>query len=124
MKAGVWALFVALSLSSCYEQERNCKDFQTGEFEFELEIEGQMQKTRFIRTMEYEVDFYGGKTDTSDIRWVSDCEYVLTKRHPKNRAEAKPITMKILSTQGDTYQFEFGIVGSSAPQRGTVKKIN
>lgn len=118
------ALIFATSLSSCYDQERNCKDFQTGEFEFEFEIEGETKKTRFVRNLEYEVDYYEGKADTSDIRWVSDCEYILTKRHPKNREEKKSISMKILTTKANQYTFEFGIVGNTARERGTVTKIN
>ena len=124
MKRYVWALAIAGVLTSCYDQERHCTDFQTGEFEFETTIDGQTQKTRFIRTMEYEVDFYDNKVDTSDVRWVSDCEYVLTKRHPKSMVDEKPLSMKILSTKGNQYQFEYGIVGSTNRQRGTVTKLN
>ncbi len=38
-------------------------------------------------------------------------------------AEEKAIGMKILTTSGNTYTFEFGIIGSDQKQRGTVTKI-
>ena len=39
-------------------------------------------------------------------------------------AEEKAIGMKILNTSGNTYTFEFGLVGSDQKQRGTVTKIS
>lgn len=119
-------LFLALlALSSCYETaERNCKDFQTGKFRFEYEIDGVKKTTTFIRTEDQEIDFYDGKSDTSSIRWTNDCEYVLQKVNPKNMAEKKAIAMKILTTSKNSYTFEFGIVGSAEKQTGTVTKIS
>ncbi len=38
-------------------------------------------------------------------------------------AEEKSIDMKILSTSGNTYTFEFGIVGTAQKQKGTVTKL-
>jgi hypothetical protein len=39
-------------------------------------------------------------------------------------AEKKAISMRILSTKGKTYTFEFSFVGESKKQIGTVTKIN
>ena len=108
---------------SCYEQERNCADFKTGTFEFEYVVDGVKKTSKFIRTEDREIDFYEGKSDTSSVRWVSDCEYIVTKLKPKNMQEKKSIAMKILTTKENSYTFEFGIVGSVSKQRGTVKKI-
>ena len=80
--------------------------------------------TFFERKDGIEIETFDGKTDTSTVRWVSDCEYILQKKHPKNRAEEKAISMKILTTSKDSYTFEFGMVGSEEKQRGTVTKID
>ena len=112
-----------LLLMSCYNAERNCKDFKTGKFKFEYEIDGVKKTTVFERNDSIEIETFEGKTDTSTIRWVNDCEYVLQKKHPKNKAEEKAISMKILTTSKNSYTFEFGMIGSDSKQKGTVIKI-
>lgn len=116
-------LLPLLSLISCYDAERNCKDFKTGKFKFEYEVDGIKKTTLFERNDTIEIETFEGKTDTAAIRWVNDCEYVLQKIHPKNMAEKKAIGMKILTTSKNSYTFEFGMVGSDAKQKGTVTKI-
>lgn len=118
------ALLPLLSLLSCYNVEKNCKDFKTGHFKFEFEVDGIKKTTFFERREDIEIETYEGKTDTSSIRWVNDCEYILQKLHPKNQAEKKAINMKILTTTKNSYLFEFGIVGNDNKQRGTVEKIS
>ena len=112
-----------LLLSSCYEPERNCAKFRTGKFQFETFINGELEKTTFIRNDSIEIDFYKGETDTSSVRWINDCEYILTNLHPKNMAQRKPLHIKILTTDGNSYNFEYGLVGESEKQKGTVYKI-
>jgi hypothetical protein len=109
---------------SCYNAERKCKDFKNGKFKFEYEVNGVKKSTIFERKDNIEIETYEGRTDTSTVRWVSDCEYILQKKHPKNKAEEKAIGMKILNTTKDSYTFEFGMVGSEEKQRGTVIKID
>ena len=116
-------LLPLLLLLSCYDAERTCKDFKTGKFKFEYEVDGIKKTTVFERNDNIEIETFEGKTDTASIRWVNDCEYVLLKLHPKNMAEEKAIGMKILTTTKNSYTFEFGMVGSDAKQRGTVTKI-
>ena len=113
-----------LLLMSCYNVERNCADFKTGKFKFEYEIDGVKKTTVFERNDSIEIETFEGKTDTSVVRWVNDCEYVLQKKHPKNKAEEKAIDMKILTTSKNSYTFEFGMIGNDSKQRGTVTKIS
>ncbi|MTG98607.1 MULTISPECIES: DNA topoisomerase IV [Myroides] len=113
----------AIVATSCYKQERNCKDFKTGKFEFTAEVDGEKKTSTFIRTQEYEIETFEGKTDTSSIRWVNDCEYILQKLHPKNMAEKKAVTMKIITTDGNSCVFEYGIVGDARKERGTLVKV-
>ena len=116
-------LIVALVFSSCYQQERNCSKFRTGTFEFESFLEGQLVKTTFIRNDSMEVDFFRGETDTSSVRWINDCEYIIKNLHPEDRAEEKPLHIKILTTENNSYTFEYGLVGESQKQRGTAIKV-
>lgn len=116
-------LLPLLLLFSCYNVERNCKDFKNGKFKFEYEVDGVKKTTFFERNDSIEIETFDGKTDTASIRWVNDCEYILQKIHPKNRAEKNAINMKILTTSTNSYIFEFGIVGSNVKQRGTVEKL-
>lgn len=115
---------VLLALISCYNVEHNCKDFKTGKFKFDYKVNGKEKTTVFERKDSIEIETFEGKTDTSTIRWVNDCEYVLLKIHPKNRSEKKAISMKILTTAKNSYIFEFGIIGSDVKQRGKVTKIS
>lgn len=116
-------ILFAVCLSSCYNQERNCTDFKTGKFEFSQEIDGQKETSVFERTEEFQIETFRGKTDTSSVRWVNDCEFILQKLNPKNRAEKKAIHMKILSTTENGYLFEYSFVGDTNKQKGTVTKI-
>ena len=117
-------LLPVLALVSCYNAERSCKDFKTGKFKFEFEVNGVKKTTVFERKDNIEIETFEGKTDTASIRWVNDCEYVLLKLHPKNMAEEKAIGMKILTTSKNSYTFEFGMIGVDEKQRGTVTKIS
>ena len=118
-------LLLLLALSSCFETpERDCKAFKTGKFKFEMEIDGVKKSTTFVRTENQEIDFFEGKSDTSSIRWINDCEYIIQKINPKNMAEKKAVSIKILSTKKDSYVFEFNVVGSTEKQTGTVTKMN
>ena len=123
MSKKILILPLLLLLISCFNAERNCKDFKTGKFKFEYQVDGVKKTTVFERKDNIEIETFEGKTDTSSIRWVSDCEYIIQKIHPKNMAEKKAITMKILTTSKNSYIFEFGIVGSDEKQRGTVIKL-
>jgi hypothetical protein len=123
MKKIFFGLALFGSLSACYQPQRNCEDFRTGTFEFESYLEGELVKSRFIRNDSIEIDFFRGKTDTSSVRWINDCEYLISNLNPKNRAEEKPIHIKILTTEGNTYTFEYGLVGEARKQRGTVVKV-
>ncbi|MBZ9626813.1 DNA topoisomerase IV [Psychroflexus sp. CAK57W] len=115
---------LSLCLASCYNPERECKDFKTGKFEFETYLDGDLVKTTFIRNDSIEIEIYENKKDTASIRWINDCEYVLKSLNPKNMAEEKPIHMKILSTSKNSYTFEYSIVGKDKKQKGRVTKVN
>ena len=114
-----------LILVSCYNVERNCNDFRTGSFEFTTSINDSIVKSTFIRTDKYEIEQFNGIKDSSTIRWVNECEFILTKIKPKTNQEKRPIRIKILRTYGNSYDFEYSQV--SNPQkvnRGTINKVS
>ena len=119
MKKILPSLCIMALCTSCFQPERNCADFRTGTFEFEAFLEGKLQKTVFTRNDSIEIDRFQGKSDTSSVRWLNDCEYILTNLNPDSRAEEKPLHIKILTTEGNTYTFEYGLVGETKKQRGT-----
>ena len=120
----ITGLLLSFLIFSCYEPERNCQDFKTGTFEYEALIGKEVLSTTFTRNDTLEIDYFNGKSDSSSIRWINDCEYIVKKINPKNMAEEKAIHMKILTTKGNEYNFEYNIVGDTNKQKGTAKKIN
>ena len=115
----VFVLFTA-----CYTNERNCKAFQTGSFSFNTVVNGDTLSSRFVRNDSIEVDYFFETPDTSNIRWVNDCECIVTKRNPLTFQESKAVQMKILSTFEDGYIFEYNLVGDrSNIQRGRVTRL-
>ena len=117
-------LLPLLLLISCYNVERNCKDFKTGKFKSEIVINGVKEQTTSVRTEKLVIETYKGKTDTASIHWINDCEYILRKLNPKSMAEKNAISIRILTTTKNSYTFEFGIVGQDEKQRGTAEKIS
>lgn len=115
-------LFVFLCIS-CYEPERDCTHFKTGTFEFETLIGTEVVKTKFVRSDSIEIDYFRGKVDTSSVRWLNDCEFIVKHLNPKNMAEKKAVHMKILTTDGNKYTFEYSIVGENRKEKGTAIKI-
>ena len=119
----ICSLLLLTLLTSCYNQERNCTDFKTGKFTSETEIEGKKYTSTFERNDSIQIESYEGKIDTFKVRWTNDCEYIIQNMNPKNREEKKPVQMKILTTDSDSYTFEYSFVGDSKKQRGTVTKL-
>lgn len=97
-----YILASALCLTSCYNPKRECKDFKTGEFTFDYEVNGEEKTGRFTRDEEYSVEYYENKIDSSSVRWINDCEFVL-----KSLKDQSSIHFKILETTKDSYTFEY-----------------
>ncbi|MCR9227162.1 MAG: DNA topoisomerase IV [Flavobacteriaceae bacterium] len=118
------ALVLLIFITCGQPPERNCKDFKTGNFTFMATVNGEEKKTTFSRTLDLEVDEYEGRVDSSSVRWINDCEYVLKNLNPKNKAEEKPIHIKILTTTESSYTFEYNVVGDNRKFKGTAHKID
>jgi hypothetical protein len=118
-------LFTLIAYISCYTVERDCIPFHNGVFKFSQIINGEIKTSIFSRDSLYEIESYEGKIDTATIRWVNDCECILTKLNPNSNQDKRPIQIKIISTQENTYSFEYSLVGDTKnSKRGTIHKIN
>lgn len=115
-------LLLTLSLFSCYQVERNCIDFKTGKFTSEVTINDKLYKSTFFRNDTLQVETYEGKTDSSSLRWINNCEVIFKTINPKSMAEQKDIHLKILTTTDSTYTFEYSYVGESKKQKGIAYK--
>ena len=111
-----------LAISSCYQPERDCKAYKDGEFTFTSMIDDKEVTTTFVRKGDLEIDYYQGKADSSSVRWINDCEYIVKKLQPRNKAEEKSVHMKILTTTDNSYTFEYNLVGDNNKFRGIAIK--
>ncbi|MGY5846688.1 DNA topoisomerase IV [Salegentibacter sp. HM20] len=110
------------AFTACFQPDRDCSAYKTGSFEFQTYLNGELVTSKFVRNDSIEIDYFQGKSDTSSVRWLNDCEYILKNLNPKNRAERQPIHIKILTTSKDGYVFEYGVVGQSRKERGEVTR--
>lgn len=124
MKKYLLLIFVLFLFNACYSPERDCAKFKTGTFQFESYLNGELVTSTFVRNDSLEIDKFQGEIDTSSVRWINDCEYIIKNLHPKNRAERQALHIKILTSEKNTYTFEYGLVGKTKKQRGTVRKID
>tara|TARA_A100001011_G_scaffold400763_1_gene518481 strand:+ start:243 stop:626 length:384 start_codon:yes stop_codon:yes gene_type:complete len=119
----VSSLFIYLL--GCNIPERNCLDYKNGDFEFSTVINNEVITSKFSRGDSIEIEYFENKIDTSFVRWVSDCEFILRKKNPTSSTDKKAVNMKILSTSENGYVFEFSIVGDKKNIfRGEAIKLN
>ena len=111
-------------ITSCYQNKRNCSDFKTGTFSSEVTINDIVYTSNFSRTEKLQIETYNGKIDSSEVRWINDCEVIFKTINPKSRIEKKDIHLKILTTTDSSYTYEYSYVGETKKQKGIAKKIN
>ena len=117
--------FTSILIINCSLPEKKCTLYKKGSFEFKTKINNEFVISKFIRNDSLEIEYFQNKIDTSFVRWVSDCEFILTKKNPESIEDKKAISMKILSTDENGYNFEFSIVGNKDTFfRGRANKIN
>jgi len=117
-------LIIFFNLTSCYDVTRNCEDYKTGEFYSEVIINGKLYKSKFKRNNNLQIEIYNNKVDSSEVRWINDCEVVFKTINPKSRAEQKDIHLKILTTTDSSYIYEYSYVGETKKQKGIAFKSN
>ncbi|WP_204345226.1 hypothetical protein [Psychroserpens algicola] len=115
-------LLIPLLYLSCFQAERQCSDFKTGTFTFNYTIDGVKKTGTFVRTEHYNIDFFDNKVDSASIRWINDCEFIQKDLHPKNLNEQKDIHFKIISTDKDSYTFEYKLAVKDPYKKQRVEK--
>ena len=102
-------------VTGCFQVERNCADYKTGTFKFNYIVDSVEKSGTFTRSETYSIDYFDNKIDSSSIRWINDCEFILKKINPKSTSEDDPIHMKIIATTDSSYTFEYKLA---------IKKLN
>ncbi len=119
----IYLTLLCVILLGCYETTRFCTDYKTGAFYSEVTIDGVVYKSTFNRTENVQVETYNDNIDSSQVRWINDCEVVFKTINPKNMAEQKDIHLKILTTTDSSYTFEYSYVGETKKQKGIAYKL-
>ncbi|WP_415374831.1 DNA topoisomerase IV [Patiriisocius sp. Uisw_017] len=112
----------------CYNVERNCGDFRTGNFVFKQMVGTDLVESKIVRNEKIAIETFKGVTDTFSVRWINDCEYIMRKLNPKDNYDKQAIHFKILTTTNNSYDFEYKMVvkKQNAPQtalKGTLQKV-
>ena len=111
-------------LINCDKQERQCKDFYIGKFYSEIVIEDKLFKTKFLRnSANIQIEEFEGIIDSSRVRWINDCEMVLSSINPKNINAKKNVLIKILQTTDSSYTYEYSYVGENKKLKAQAFKI-
>lgn len=108
---------------SCYQIERDCEQYKTGTFNSTITIDNIDYISTFTRNNDIQIETFEGKTDSSTVRWINDCEVIFKTINPKNRAEQKDVHLKILTTTDSSYVFEYSYVGDTKKQQGLAVKV-
>lgn len=113
-------IFLFILIVSCQKPERNCTDYKTGTFEFNFIDDGVEKTGHILRTKHLQIETYDNKIDSSEVRWINDCEVIFKTINPKSMLEKKDIHLKILTTTDSGYTFEYSYVGQAEKQKGVV----
>ena len=117
-------LLLAILFVSCDNPERNCQDYLTGYFFTETTVNDKIYKSTFIRMRNgIQIEEFEGKIDSSRVRWVNDCEMILSNINPKNLNEKKNILIKILTTTDTSYTYEYSFLGNSEKLKAKAIRI-
>ena len=118
------SLLLAILFISCNNPDRDCKDYHTGNFFSETTVNGKIYKSTFLRKDNgIQIEEFEGKVDSSSVRWVNDCEMILSPVNPKSLTEKKNILIKILTTTDSSYTYEYSYVGENKKLKAQAFKI-
>ena len=87
-------------------------------------MNGTTYKSTFLRNYNgIQIEEFEEKIDSSNVRWVNDCEMILSPINPKNLNEKKNILIKILTTTDSSYTYEYSFLGNSEKLKAEAIKI-
>ncbi len=117
-------IFLFIFLLNCISTKRNCKDFHAGDFYTETTVNGIKYKSTFSRDNSgIQTEVFEGKIDSSYVRWVNECEMILSPINPKKMSEKKNIFIKILATNDTSYTYEYSFLGQNNKLKAKAIKI-
>ena len=117
-------LLLAILSVSCDNPERNCQDYQIGNFFTETSVNDKTYKSTFSRMRNgIQIEEFEGKVDSSNVRCVNDCEIILSPINPKSLNEKKNILIKILKTTDSSYTYEYSYLGNSKKLKAEAIRI-
>jgi len=118
------SLLLAILFINCNNPDRNCKDYHTGNFYSETTVNSKTYKSTFLRKGNgIQIEEFEGKVDSSSVRWVNDCEMILSPINPKSLTEKKNILIKILATTDSSYTYEYSYLGNSKKMKAKAIRI-
>ena len=101
-------LFIILTFSCC-AQEKKCTDFKTGTFKYTDQLYSDLKVIRTDST-QTEINSKNGLEMHSSIKWINDCNYVLTITKVLNadleNVIGKTIEVEIVETKSDIYKLK------------------
>ena len=117
-------LLLAILFVNCDNPERNCQDYQIGNFFTKTTVNNKTYKSTFLRMPNgIQIEEFEGKIDSSRVRWVNDCEMILSPINPKSLDEKKNILIKILTTTDSSYTYEYSFLGNSEKLKAEAIRI-
>tara|TARA_B000000441_G_C21575230_1_gene251033 strand:+ start:182 stop:574 length:393 start_codon:yes stop_codon:yes gene_type:complete len=117
-------ILLLICYTNCEKIERNCKDFHSGIFYTETLVNGITYKSTFSRdSSNIQIEEFEGKIDSNYVRWVNDCEMILSPINPKKISEKKNIFIKILTTTDSSYTYEYSYLGQSKKLKAKAVRI-
>ena len=118
------SLLLTILFIGCNNSVRDCKDYHTGNFFSETTVNGKIFKSNFLRKDNgIQIEEFEGKVDSSNVRWVNDCEMILSPINPKSLTEKKSILIKILTTTDSSYTYEYSYLGNSKKMKAEAIRI-
>ena len=118
------SLLLLIMFTSCDNPDRDCKDYHAGNFYTETTVNGTTYKSIFSRNYNgIQIEEFEGKVDSSNVRWVNDCEMILSPINPKSLNEKKNILIKILKTTDSSYTYEYSYLGNSKKLKAEAIRI-
>ena len=118
------SLLLLILFVSCDNPDRDCKDYHNGNFYTETTVNGTTYKSIFSRNYNgIQIEEFEGKVDSSNVRWVNDCEMILSPINPKSLNEKKNILIKILTTTDSSYSYEYSYLGNSKKLKAEAIRI-
>ena len=101
-------LFLFL-IAVCCSKDKKCSDFKTGTFEYSNQLYNGLKVIRTDST-QTEISKKNGLEIHSSIKWIDDCNYVLTITKVLNEnldsIIGKKFTVEIIETKLDRYRLK------------------